>query len=1107
MDIDWLVIWGVAQATGALVRPVLEDLANDVAKDSAMDYVKSCFGNVFKPLQKDLYQRALGKSLKELAQLIDAELCDAGVPESQTEAWSGDVKMFFRTEAVQQALRQAFEASNSTVDGALLKQGWRQLPEPSPPPPDFDWDYVAKTFSRRLRTLREEDNDLRQILQTQAAVETATNTRQSAGLPPEFNLEGYRESLLEYHGNLKLELLDATGSGYRVKLWSIFVPQTVRDCQGYIPQLLEMPKEHQLRLRQRGDIQEADFNLTEEILEQRRQIYQDQSPRPVLEVVGDDRIEHLVILGDPGSGKSTLLKALALEWAQTEPASERNDRTLPLLIELGAYDRWKCPSGKSFIRYLQDAQTVHRLEQFRLDEQLRRRGGSILLLDGLDEIFDQNSRKDALNDIHRFSNEYPETRIVVTSRWIGYDQRQLTDAGFHHFMLQDLDDAQIKEFLDRWYDTFTTDMCDRMAKKERLSRAIGDSRAIRELAENPLLLTMMSILNLHQELPRDRVKLYERATEVLLHHWDFERLGLKGSVEYREKAEMLRRLADHMQNASAGLKGNIVAGDDLKRIFRDYLKNELELPNAYQVTNELVEQLRGRNFILCHLGADNYAFVHRTLLEYFCASALVRRALREESSLEFLKTSVFGLHWKDETWHEVLRLIAGMDDQVPGEHVATIVDFLLIEQDRGFEFQNIFVAANCCLEVRNPKSLGQSRTRAKNALLQLTRFDFPYFYKEYQEEAQRRNDICKKAISSLANPQLFDEAHGWLKDRAAKDDNWAVRQAAVQELARGWKDDPDTLKLLKDCAITNKNPGVRSTIISWLDRCFGNDVHVQEFLQNCAVNDLHREVRGTAMEAIAQYISNDPKTLQLLCERAVNDPHPYVRQAASQSLAKFIYKDVESLSTLESVIRDQQSNLCSVAVWAIALNLRQDEGALPLLQNLATTDTREDVRRMSVKALAKFFQSDKQTFLLMSDRAVNDCHQDVRDAAVWAVAMHFTKKDQTLPLLRDRSLNDPDENVRNSTIHALVRYYRDDEQTLLLLRDLAVKDKSPLADALDYEYDQTVRDAALRAIAQYWPEHPETLPLLHERAEKDPTPWLRVKAKELADEIKSRGKP
>jgi hypothetical protein len=36
-----------------------------------------------------------------------------------------------------------------------------------------------------------------------------------------------------------------------------------------------------------------------------------------------------------------------------------------------------------------------------------------------------------------------------------------------------------------------------------------------------------------------------------------------------------------------------------------------------------------------------------------------------------------------------------------------------------------------------------------------------------------------------------------LKDRAAHDDQWYVRQAAVQELARGWKDDPDVTEFLR----------------------------------------------------------------------------------------------------------------------------------------------------------------------------------------------------------------------------------------------------------------------------------------------------------------------
>jgi hypothetical protein len=325
MAIEWLVLWGAGKAIGKLVEPVLEDTVKDFAKDKTKAWLRSAA----RLIPHDEFLKAYGKALKELVEVIDEELISAGVVASQTEAWAKDIQEMLRTDSLRAVLPAAFTTSNGAVPGEALQRGWQQLREPTSLPPDFEWDFVAKVFNRRLRKLREDDADLRAILQTQAAAETADHAKRLANLPPEFNLEGYRESLLEYHGNLKLELLDATGSGYRVKLWSVFVPQTVRNCQGYVPQLLEIPKEVQTKLRAQGEWNDALNRLSEEMLKERRQVYLDQSPRPVLEVVNDDRSGNLVILGDPGSGKSTLLKAVALEWARIENATERQQRTVP----------------------------------------------------------------------------------------------------------------------------------------------------------------------------------------------------------------------------------------------------------------------------------------------------------------------------------------------------------------------------------------------------------------------------------------------------------------------------------------------------------------------------------------------------------------------------------------------------------------------------------------------------------------------------------------------------------------------------------------------------------------------------------------------------------
>lgn len=36
--VDWLIVWGAAQAAGFVFKPVLEDLAKETAKDYAKDF-------------------------------------------------------------------------------------------------------------------------------------------------------------------------------------------------------------------------------------------------------------------------------------------------------------------------------------------------------------------------------------------------------------------------------------------------------------------------------------------------------------------------------------------------------------------------------------------------------------------------------------------------------------------------------------------------------------------------------------------------------------------------------------------------------------------------------------------------------------------------------------------------------------------------------------------------------------------------------------------------------------------------------------------------------------------------------------------------------------
>src|SRR5271157_643788 len=1055
MVIEWLAFWGVTQATAFVFKPILEDLAKDAAKGVAGDYIKSCFKRVFSALSAEPLAKAMGQALKDLLEQIEEELLDNDVDKAGLRDWNPDVDQFRHQDSVKEALGDAFASTDPRLDPGRFAQGWQAITSRHKLPDGFSWERVAKRVSRKIKEIRDHSSELRAVFELQTLGEIAGDTRQIAGLPPGFDSEVYRSAVMERYGNLDFESLDTTGAYYGVKLWSVFVPQSVRECQEYYPQVLELPKEHLKRLRERGELV-PDESPGEEA-EERRRSYLEQPVRPVLEVVDDDRLPRLVILGDPGAGKSSLLRYLALRWARITDPNEFYTKPLPLLIQLREYDRWECPSNKSLLRYLNEAQTYHRLNQVDLDRLLQRPNAAVFFLDGLDEVFDPARREQVVNDIHRLSNEYPTAPIIVTSRVIGYKPQRLRDAEFRHFRLQDFESDQVEAFLDHWHDQNFTDPADRAFKRDRLAQAIEESRAIAELAGNPLLLTMMAILNRTQVLPRDRAELYQQAARVLLHLWDTERTleshpKLKGMIGFPEKAEILRRVAWFMQSRRSGLAGNIIAREDLEDLLQDYLKGTLSVSEPLVVAHALVEQLRERNFILCYVGGDSYAFVHRTFLEFFCASKIVQQ-FQSEQSLRFegLRDEIFGAHWADETWHEVLCLIAGM---IGARFVAQLITFLVARPAQDdHKYHHVFLAAQCFHEVRNPAFLAAVREPLTQALVPLLEFDFPFWYDKWEETdlADQRRSIRGKTVRLLARPGLLPNPLNWLKDRAINDGEEEVREAAVQELARGWRTDPDTLPFLKDLVRNDRHWEVRVTAVEELARGWRTDADTLPFLKDLVRNDQDWDVRATAVRELARGWRTDADTLPILKDHVRNDGEEYVRGTAVEELARGWRTDADTLLILKDRARnDEHEYVRLAAVEELARGWRTDADTLPILKDRARNDEHGDVRETAVQELARGWRTDADTLPFLKDRARNDQHWDVRGTAVQELARGWRTDADTLPFLKDRVRNDQHGDVRETGVRERARGWRADADTLPILKDRARNDQ-----------DEYVRQAAV----------------------------------------------
>ncbi|MDQ3814012.1 MAG: DUF4062 domain-containing protein, partial [Armatimonadota bacterium] len=537
----------------------------------------------------------------------------------------------------------------------------------------------------------------------------------SAGPAATIALDAYYRVLRKYYRRLDLDALTPPQMQeyLQLELQSIFIEQSVHENP--------LQKEADTHLKS-GDAVAKTIGALAAGYEK--------PALPVLDVLTNPNQPYNVILGDPGSGKSTLARYVLLSLI--DPEGDMNlrrafDGYLPLLIELkhyaGLYAEGKCDTFLQFLDYLGKTEGW-RLTEDALKHYLDHNGRAVIIFDGLDEIFDLKLRDQTARRIVGFASDYPRVHIMVTSRIIGYRAKILSNADFKHFTLHDLDEGQVATFVERWYALALKDHPrEALERRERIMTSFKESQSIRQLASNPMLLTIMAIIGKNRDLPRERWKLYEHAVSVLIQHWDVNKYLLARQLnvdvmEEEDKKELLRRLAYQMQSGAAKRAGNYIHEEKLRAEFEAYMKERYNQSpgQSAKVARALIEQLHERNFILSLYGANLYGFVHRAFLEYFCAMDCVHKFEKTQAlTLKQLKHDIFGAHGEDQSWHEVLRLICGLIDE---KFAGAIVDYLTTEINQSWsrEFTesppwHVSLAVQCLGEIRNLNSAAESARR------------------------------------------------------------------------------------------------------------------------------------------------------------------------------------------------------------------------------------------------------------------------------------------------------------------------------------------------------------------------------------------------------------
>lgn len=875
------------------------------------------------------YESALGHAYAGLLEALGRVLELTGISFPEFVDYKISVERFLTTKKVAEHLFETVrDLSNDRLpDPALLEAEWERLDGKSFPVPGV-WVMAAANFRKSAREKTFVTPQLREVLNAQNLDEIKSLQKKLLGVQVAVRHEQYVARMRKKYAPVELaqfapSYVDDPGA---LVVADIFEPQHVREN----PPPVEITKDDFEKLLREGKIDRDDEQALIAMLEDgegeevaqklkfQRASYAEQPVRPVLDVIKipagargpqAQRNRLIVITGEPGSGKSTLLRYLLL--GVLDPPVDPADPTrplvwtegftgehehFPLLVELRDYYfiRKQEDEVNCFLDYIQylgeahgygiDAESLHR----QLDT-----GRSLVMFDGLDEVFEAKDRDEIMEQIVGFVGTYPRARAIVTSRPHGYHERILRPAGFAHFRLQDLDREQTAHFTRAWFGrVFPQSPKDAEQRVERVLDSIDRSASVRWLAGNPLLLTIMCLIAREKELPRERARFYEQCIDVLAHQWDVNRhLGDEdlAFLDIDDKKDLLRRIAFHMQQSDAGLRGNFIGEQELLAITQSWFEENYEDhrgAKAKQAARQMVDGLWKRNYLLCPRGPKLYGFLHRTFMEYLTATEYV---LRFQKTAEFTLDdldAVFRLHGNEPEWSEVLRLICGeVGDEFADRLIRTLLTLMEFPTESLSRMNpsdlpyHLVLGIRCMGELKGlPKRTELGRHALKVCL------DFQACRTGWIQMAPFLRDQWLEAILEIGDRWPGRE---WLQDHEPQFiDSESISCGYWPEFVGAILRDR---KQIQTFAVQGKE-GINNdfafkiSTMSTLARLWPDDA-TRQLLSRRAVEDEETEVRSTALKLLAGHeVWADDSTRQLLSQRADEDKRLPVRARALELL-------------------------------------------------------------------------------------------------------------------------------------------------------------------------------------------------------------------------------